>query len=160
MNSPMLLSSREAPRPNTPPLPSAAAAWRHVAPALARMRLFRETDRHALIRYCLRLARWNDSRNKVDEGGAVYETESNHGRMLRVSPHFMVLERLEKGLLEYEDRFGMNPAARQRILAAMASAQPGLPLTPAPNAAPPSDSEVKPSPSPIGALGRGRALLN
>jgi len=113
--------------------PDAVAAWKLTAPALARMRIFRETDRNGLIRYCLKLAQYNRVRldlasPKEQGGGEVYQTDTNHGKMWRINPRFQVLERIERSLIEYEDRYGLNPMSRQRILAAYASGQAALPL--------------------------------
>lgn len=136
----------------------ATAAWRAIVPQLSRLKLMRTTDREGMVRYCLRLADWYRVRAELDRpleegGGEVYETETRHGNMRRINPLFMVRERLEKGLIEYEDRFGLNPVARQRILQAMAASQPALPLDAPPAPAEGAGEPAAAQPSPVGALG-------
>jgi P27 family predicted phage terminase small subunit len=134
--------------------PTAAVAWRELAPLLKAARFVRETDARALARYCVRLAAWQDAITEIEAEGRTYWTDSNHGKMKRINPAFIVAERLEKGLLDYEDRFGLNPAARQRLISAMAAQQPTLPLEPAKPE--PQTAAAAPTPSPVGALSRAR----
>lgn len=133
--------------------PAAAAVWRELAPALAKVRFVKDTDRTALARYCIKVAAWCDALEAVEEHGRVYETDSNHGKMLRVSPYFVVAERLERGLIDAEDRLGLNPAARQRLLSSMAAMQPSLPLEAAKKPEAAEAPSATPSPSPVGVLG-------
>lgn len=55
-------------------------------------------------------------RDKVNANGESYETESRHGRMQRLNPDFVALTRVETVLGDLEEKFGLTPAARQRIL--------------------------------------------
>jgi phage terminase small subunit len=58
----------------------------------------------------------------IDKEGEAYESESQWGKLKRVNPSFLISDRLERQLLATEDRFGLNPAERQRIFAARAAA--------------------------------------
>ena len=62
----------------------------------------------------------------LDDEGETYESESAHGKLKRAHPAFLIADRLERQLLAAEDRFGLNPAERQRLYAARA-AQPAFP---------------------------------
>jgi hypothetical protein len=57
----------------------------------------------------------------LDNEGETYESESAHGKLKRVHPAFLIADRTESKLLSAEDRFGLNPAERQRLFAARAS---------------------------------------
>lgn len=108
--------------------------WVEVAGWLSDSRIVRTSDRNALARYCETLADYVKVTAALDKQGHVYITESNHGTMQRISPWFMVQERLTKRLQDLEDRFGLTPASRQQILARMAAGtQSSLPLAGAQN---------------------------
>jgi P27 family predicted phage terminase small subunit len=99
--------------------------WEEVAGFLIDSRIVRMSDRNALARYCETLADYVDVTGELDKQGHVYWTTSNHGKMQRVSPFFMVQERLVKRLQDLEDRFGLSPASRQQIMARMAAGSQG-----------------------------------
>lgn len=98
------------------------AIWNREAPRMRQARLLNPTDETAFARYCANLAKWTSLRAKLDRRGYTYESNSAHGKLRRVDPDFMVADRLERMLLASEDRFGRNPAERQRIMAARAAA--------------------------------------
>jgi len=95
--------------------------WLEVAGYLADTRIVRVSDRNALARYCETLADYVNVTKELDGQGHVYWSESNHGKLQRISPWFMVQERLVKRLQDLEDRFGLTPASRQQIMARMAA---------------------------------------
>lgn len=138
--------------------------WESEAPKLAAMNLLRPSDGPAFARYCKNLARWIDWSIELDRDpdGAVYWTESNHGRMKRGHPHIRNLLALERALESAEDRFGMSPRARQEIMLkrVAAGAQPDLPLASGAGGQKPEEAREAPAAakpaSPIGALGTGR----
>lgn len=112
-----------------------AAMWRKLAPDLIRMNFVRETDYPAFARYCEYSVLWWDLTRRLNspvkkrgsnaEGlGVVYETTSNHGKMLRVNPLFLVRERVDNRLIAFEDRFGLSPAARMQMVQRMAGTAP------------------------------------
>src|SRR5688572_1554207 len=100
--------------------------WERLAPRLVSMKLLSPIDAEAFGRYCRSFARWEKMQRILDEEGETYESESQHGKLKRAHPAFLISDRLERQLLSTEDRFGLNPAERQRLYAARA-AQPGFP---------------------------------
>jgi P27 family predicted phage terminase small subunit len=108
---------------------SAAAkkVWEVLAPELTRMKFLRETDRDAFSRYCEHAARWWKLTRELRREGDTYWTESAHGKMQRLNPKFIVRERIENRLEALEDRFGLNPAARQQILQRLSALPPPAP---------------------------------
>lgn len=94
----------------------ALAFWRLVTSDLATEKMLKPSHHFALARYCDYLARWLVLRDKVNANGESYETESRHGRMQRLNPDFVALTRVETVLGDLEEKFGLTPAARQRIL--------------------------------------------
>lgn len=100
--------------------------WARVAPELLRINFVRVTDRPSLERYCETLAKYWEIQLKLRGRDLVYWTESLHGKMKRIEPMFLLLQRVETMLFNYEDRLGLNPAARQRILLGMAGVQGNL----------------------------------
>jgi P27 family predicted phage terminase small subunit len=127
--------------------------WRTLAPDLEQMNFLRATDSAAFSRYCQTLAKYWEISHELDREGVVYLTESAHGSMKRVNPLFLVQERLSRRLTEFEDRFGLTPAARQQILIRLAAQQPSLPLSTTPK---PEASAAQPSAPESGPIG----LLN
>lgn len=99
--------------------------WEEVAGFLIDSRIVRASDRNALARYCETLADYVEVTRELDVQGHVYWSTSNHGKLQRISPYFMVQERLVKRLQDLEDRFGLSPASRQQIMARMAAGSQG-----------------------------------
>jgi P27 family predicted phage terminase small subunit len=112
-----------------------AVMWRKLAPDLVRMNFLRPSDYMAFARYCEYMVLWWDITRRIkspmkkrgsnpEGAGVVYETNSNHGKMLRVNPLFVVRERIENRLTAFEDRFGLTPAARMQMVQRMAGQVP------------------------------------
>lgn len=100
--------------------------WDRLAPRLRDQRLLNGTDEHVFARYCRNFAKWQQIRSQLDKKGYAYDAKTvGGGTLRRIDPLFMVADRLERQLLAVEDRFGMNPAERQRINAARANAPAG-----------------------------------
>ena len=93
-------------------------AWKRLAPNLTRLKLLTPIDAEAFARYCRDLARWLKMQDRLDKMGEVYEIETASGKVRRPDPSFIIGDRIERALLAYEDRFGLNPAERQRLFAA------------------------------------------
>ena len=102
--------------------------WQALAPDLKQLRFLRSTDQTAFARYCDYFARWLKLRDAVDEDGESYITESRHGTMQRANPDFVLMLRVEDKLQDLEDRFGLTPAARQKLMQQMAAGSGELPL--------------------------------
>jgi P27 family predicted phage terminase small subunit len=94
--------------------------WNVRAPLLAAAKLLTEADVGAFARYCRNFARWVKLSKELDADGETYESVSAHGKLKRANPVFLIADRIERQLLAAEDRFGLNPAERQRIMAARA----------------------------------------
>jgi P27 family predicted phage terminase small subunit len=99
--------------------------WNRLAPPLRMQKLLTQADAETFARYCRNFARWLKMQKDIDKEGEAYESESQWGKLKRVNPSFLIADRLERQLLATEDRFGLNPAERQRIFAARAAT--GLP---------------------------------
>lgn len=119
--------------------------WRDIAPRQIALKLLSPNDVEAFARYCKNFAAWLKMQAILDKDGYEYESESQHGKLRRVMPAFMVAERLEKKLEAAEDRFGRNPAERQRIFAARAGSGPAPDLfgVPAPQQRAPQPGAAK-----------------
>lgn len=96
--------------------------WERLAPPLRAAKLLAQPDAEAFARYCRNFARWLKMQNDLDKEGEAYESEGQWGKLKRVNPSFLIADRIERQLLATEDRFGLNPAERQRIFAARAAA--------------------------------------
>lgn len=96
------------------------AEWNRRAPTMALAKLLSAADINAFARYCANFARWLGMYRTLQEEGEYYVVESPHGTYKRPHPLGSRIETLELRLIAAEDRFGMNPAERQRIMAARA----------------------------------------
>lgn len=94
--------------------------FQRLAPMLRGMKLLTEADAPAFARYCKHYARWLELQKRLDKNGDIYEIETASGVVRRADPAFVMADRLDRMLLAIEDRFGLNPAERQRIFAARA----------------------------------------
>lgn len=129
--------------------------YAEVAKQLAHVKLLRASDRQALARYCDTLNEyWKVTRKlqgpKARGGGYTYEAKTTSGgKMLRANPLFMIQDRLARRLDTMEDRFGLNPRARQEIMYRLAQqgASPQLPFPGGEDERTPGDSD------PEGAVG-------
>ncbi|MCA3256032.1 MAG: P27 family phage terminase small subunit [Alphaproteobacteria bacterium] len=121
------------------------AVWDTFVPDLEAMRLMRSTDTAAFARYCVWTVKWNEAERALRRAKLVTVTESDHVTMERMSKWLMVMIHIDKRLGDIEERFGMNPSARQRIFAQLASLQPSLPLAAAGELDQPAS---KPAPAP------------
>lgn len=119
--------------------------WDQFAPDLERLKLLRSTDVGMFTRYCVYLAQWRAAERAVRRQKLVTVTKSKHVTMERLNRNLQAMLLLDKRLTDIEDRFGMNPAARQRIFAQLAQGAgnattpslPGLEAQPAAASPPP-----------------------
>jgi P27 family predicted phage terminase small subunit len=134
------------------------------APALRAAKLLTEADVDAFARYCKHYERWIGYQKRLDKEGDIYEIVTASGTVRRADPAFIMADRLDRMMLAFEDRFGLNPAERQRIMIARANtgvsgdlfAMPSVPAVPpskrpddpAADAAKPAE----PTESPVGFL--------
>ncbi len=134
--------------------PSAQAIWRDLAPELERLNFLRVSDRPAFARYCMHLADWWRHTRLLAEEGETQLVKSEHvpEGMNRINPRWKIREALDKLLIAYEDRIGLNPVARQQIMLRVASQMSLLPPDKATGTEAPQPAAAPPS-SPVGVLG-------
>jgi P27 family predicted phage terminase small subunit len=96
--------------------------WRRMTPSLTAQKLLTLTDRDTFARYCRNFARWLKMQEVLDSGQETYTVQTESGVVHRARPEFTIADRLERQLLAIEDRFGLNPAERQRIFVARSQA--------------------------------------
>lgn len=127
----------------------ALVIWRRIAPRLVSLRLLSVTDAETFARYCRDFARWLKMQKRLDELGEIYEIETASGVVRRPDPAFLISHHLGRRLEATEDRFGLNPAERQRIFAARAAAPGGADRDLFGNpSAPKKGKAAKPAPAP------------
>ncbi|MEN6535630.1 MAG: phage terminase small subunit P27 family [Bryobacteraceae bacterium] len=130
--APIRSKQRKTAKAAQPGAPAAGAApswmkgealkiFQRMAPMLRNMKLLTEADAPAFARYCKHYARWLELQKRLDKQGDIYEIETASGVVRRADPAFVMADRLDRMLLAIEDRFGLNPAERQRIMAARAN---------------------------------------
>jgi P27 family predicted phage terminase small subunit len=92
--------------------------WERLAPELAGMRILKPSDFTAFRRYCVFVHKWGQLEPLLDRAELVVTTISAHNPdgLERKSQALLAALMLDKRLSEIEDRFGMNPAARQRLV--------------------------------------------
>ena len=132
----------------------AGAVWERIAGSLISANLVRSTDAVALARYCQYVVDWIEANDVVSKMKVpVYETDTNHGKMLRIHPAATIRGRLEDDLIKLEEKLGLTPADRHRLLqnmAAMPQVPPGGMFDPPEDQAPASEADA--NTSVIGAL--------
>lgn len=132
------------------------AIWNRMAPSLRQARLLQAADELAFARYCRNFAAWLKLRKALDTDGFTYDASTTTGGTLRrADPNFLIADRLERQLLAVEDRFGLNPAERQRIIAARAAHGTGGlfdDVPPRPAGATPAAEPAAPVDAPTGFL--------
>jgi len=137
---------------------AARRVWAIVAPPLQRLNFLAAADVVAFGRYCGWLAEYEALTKSTRRRKIVESTAKKAGKMDRLDKAFQARLMLDKRLQEYEDRFGMNPQARQAILARLADGGLRRPATPPPEDKPPASAPTEPT-GPIGLLRAGSARL-
>lgn len=128
----------------------ARKVWDQEAPGFINARLLGRTDVVSFARWCQTMADWLELAVVLKKKGQFYDVQSNHGKYIRAHPAAARMDRLETRLVALEDRFGGNPSARQRIIAARAQSPIGDLFTPSAAAqpAPQPDPTELPSTAP------------
>ncbi|MDY6960323.1 MAG: phage terminase small subunit P27 family [Pseudomonadota bacterium] len=103
--------------------------WEALTADLRNRNMLRDAETVAFARYCDYVSLWRDLRGKVREIGATVTSISKHGQLDRVSPQLKAMLAIEGALVALEDRYGMTPAARYRIMTMKANVQGDLPLS-------------------------------
>jgi len=94
--------------------------WNLRAADLAALKLLTKVDAGAFARYCQNVSRWWGMMETLGKEGETYSVQSSHGKYIRPHPLAARADALENRLIALEDRFGLNPAERQRIMQARA----------------------------------------
>jgi len=99
----------------------ARGVWDKLLPEL---HFLRDSDVHVFGRYCVYVADWVTATKEIKKtGGAVYETSSAHvEKMMRINPWFTARGRIEDDLVKLEEKLGLTPLDRQRIISNLANA--------------------------------------
>ena len=140
---------------------SARAVWNRIVPELQRLNIMNESFRDPVGRYCLHFADWIRLSKEIARDGTtmMVKMTNSEERMPRVNPAIRVRDTLERSLIDIEDRFGLSPLARFRIVSHQA-ANPQRDLfgrDPAPSPVADAPAMPPPSTSPVGVL---RSQLN
>ena len=106
--------------------PIAKRIWSDLADELVRLNFLRATDRTSFARYCEHCAKWISASAVIAKEGDHYDATTVTGETLkRLHPMVKVREIAEKHLVELEDRFGLTPLARQKMLRDQSALPPG-----------------------------------
>jgi P27 family predicted phage terminase small subunit len=95
--------------------PDAKKVWRELTGILMGMGVLTVADRLALARYCDGFVRWRQMAEYMSSNGEVIETENGMER----APQVDIYLKLALMLQRLEDRFGLTPSARTRIMLAV-----------------------------------------
>ncbi len=90
--------------------------WNQLAPELERAQLLKRPDALTFARYCKNFSLWLAAAEKLETEELVVTTSSEHVTMDRINKNLQVMLLIEKRLEALEDRFGLNPAERQKIM--------------------------------------------
>ncbi|SEE59975.1 phage terminase, small subunit, putative, P27 family [Rhizobiales bacterium GAS188] len=95
--------------------------WASTAPDLTAVRLLAPVDRGAFGRYCQHFADWVAATRALEAEGMTQDVPltGGNGSMKRMHPLVRIRDNAEKRLVELEDRFGLNPAARYALVTKM-----------------------------------------
>lgn len=115
---------------------AARRMWDAASPIMIRLNLLQSPDAIAFARYCQWLDRYVTLEKTTRKKKPVEVTKSREVTMERVGKTFTVLTVIDKRLMDYEDRFGMNPRERQAILAKLATGASAPPQQAQPPTAP------------------------
>lgn len=90
---------------------AARAAWKRVAPELARMRVLSEADVEALVLYCETFATWDQARAEVRAQGVTIDTAQG----LKKHPALTAMNEATTQMRTLLAQFGMTPASRASV---------------------------------------------
>jgi P27 family predicted phage terminase small subunit len=108
------------PAAEPPPKPAhlterAAAAWDRVAPELHRLGLLSVVDGLALELLVCAYDDWREAHIEVAAEGATYETETEHGRIVRAHPQVAIRSDAWRRVKSILAEFGLTPSSRARL---------------------------------------------
>lgn len=116
----------------------ARRVWLMLAPDLITMKILRRSDAALFGIFCETFAEYAHALRRLQAEGYDYESESQHGKLKRVHPLVLVLDRARRTLFQYGAAFGLTPSDRYRVLQHIAAGGSG-PLPPDPRTQPKND---------------------
>lgn len=104
----------------------AKKAWKRMAPMLRKMGLLTQADVDALAGYCQSYSRWKAAELFIAANGETYPLRDQAGKVRCVQqwPQVSIARSELKIMRDYQQEFGLTPAARSRIFV---GATPGKP---------------------------------
>jgi P27 family predicted phage terminase small subunit len=97
--------------------PRALLAWRQIVPQLRKLHLLTTVDVHALSRYAIAVARWQQAEAVLQAEGLVYPVLDRKGRpkCWRARPEVAISRDYMRLAGTIAAEFGLTPATRSRI---------------------------------------------
>lgn len=102
--------------------PMASAKWRHLVPLLVQSRGLVQTDADAIAQYCEAYALRQRALVELQADGAKLVHETPNGA-LQINPLITIARQQEAVMMRLSERFGLDPARRQRLKIADGSAK-------------------------------------
>lgn len=102
--------------------PMASAKWRHLVPMLVQSRGLVQTDADAIAQYCEAHALRQRALVELQADGAKLVHETPNGA-LQINPLITIARQQEAVMMRLSERFGLDPASRQRLKIADGSAK-------------------------------------
>ncbi len=103
----------------------AKTVWMMLAPDLIAMKILRRTDALTFAVFCESFAEYAKARRQLAREGYTYEAETiAGGKMRRVNPRFIILDRARRIILQYAAQFGLTPVDRFRVIQNLAGRGP------------------------------------
>ncbi|MBV9549095.1 MAG: phage terminase small subunit P27 family [Alphaproteobacteria bacterium] len=95
----------------------AIAVWKELAPDLERIGALAKLDRYTFAIYCVHMADWINYTRDIAAHGETQKVKTVSGdQMERLRPSVKMREIAERRLMDISERFGLNPAARFKML--------------------------------------------
>lgn len=106
---------------------TAKKIWGDLAPDLVSMNFLKPTDSHPFFRYCEYWSDWLALTEQLNREGFTQDVPMStvEAKMTRRHPSFGLRKDVENSLIAFEDRYGLNPLARQKMLRDQAGLPPG-----------------------------------
>jgi len=99
-------------------MPDAKKEWKRLAPSLESMGVLTTADLKAFEGYCQAYARWKQAEEKISEIGTTFLTPNGY---IQQTPYVSIAMQNMKMMQSFANEFGLTPASRSRINAAMDS---------------------------------------
>lgn len=105
-----------------PPKPAwlkgvAVDCWTELCILLNNMQVLTLPDGPALALLCATYEDYRTARDAVEDHGQTYESETEHGVIIRARPEVMIMSDAAKRLRALMVEFGLTPSARSRVKA-------------------------------------------